>query len=445
MNTRNKKIYSSMMAAVMMAGCISGTGFAAEVSDSAKDQVVDVEVNIVNLVMDSAQNEIEENLEKFDDLIVTDYEPYVTIYSAEDEESEVEGLLYPGSYGEILEEGEEWTQIVSGEVTGYIQNEYVSFDEEAMALAEEVSDDVVRIEADSLNIRENPGCDSEIISYGTMDEIFLLAPEGSVYDTESDAICWTTEDAEDTNEVLTSDELFVTVEDEEGESWYRIYLGNTDYGYVSAQYVTVEEFLSEAVPVETEEEESDGTTQEEIDEETEDTSTEETQEETEIKTQEETEIETQEETEAETQEETEAETEAETEETEAESTSSSSSSVSASSDDAYLLACLVYAEAGNQSYEGQLAVANVVLNRVKSSSFPNTISDVIYQSGQFGPATNGSLSSALSSGPSSSCIQAANAAIAGSNNIGSQLYFGTYTPSGASSVVTIGAHSFYNY
>ena len=47
--------------------------------------------------------------------------------------------------------------------------------------------------------------------------------------------------------------------------------------------------------------------------------------------------------------------------------------------DVKLLACLIYAEAGNQPYKGKLAVANVVLNRVDSKLFPNTIKEVIYQ------------------------------------------------------------------
>ena len=54
-----------------------------------------------------------------------------------------------------------------------------------------------------------------------------------------------------------------------------------------------------------------------------------------------------------------------------------------------LLAALIYCEAGNQPYEGQVAVGAVVMNRVRSGSYPNTISEVIYQSGQFGPAMTG--------------------------------------------------------
>ena len=90
-------------------------------------------------------------------------------------------------------------------------------------------------------------------------------------------------------------------------------------------------------------------------------------------------------------------------------------------------------------------MANVVLNRVKSSYFPNTISEVIYESGQFGPAVDGSLQRALANGPSSSCVQAANDALAGTNNIGDYLFFNNYAPSNASSVYTIGLHVFYTY
>ena len=96
------------------------------------------------------------------------------------------------------------------------------------------------------------------------------------------------------------------------------------------------------------------------------------------------------------------------------------------------MACLVYAEAGNQSYEGKLAVANVVLNRVKSKKYPNTIKDVIYQPGQFTVAKSGSLAKQLEKYESYSTesqlltIKAAKAALSGANNIGNRLYFHAY-------------------
>ena len=90
-----------------------------------------------------------------------------------------------------------------------------------------------------------------------------------------------------------------------------------------------------------------------------------------------------------------------------------------------LLAALIYCEAGNQPYEGQVAVGAVVMNRVRSGSYPNTITEVIYQSGQFGPAMTGWLDSVLASGSyTDTARQAAADAIAGSNPVGDCLYFG---------------------
>ena len=90
-----------------------------------------------------------------------------------------------------------------------------------------------------------------------------------------------------------------------------------------------------------------------------------------------------------------------------------------------LLAALIYCEARNQPYEGQVAVAAVVMNRVRHSSWPNTITEVIYQSGQFGPAMTGLLDSVLASGEySDTARQAAADALAGSNPIGDCMYFG---------------------
>ena len=112
---------------------------------------------------------------------------------------------------------------------------------------------------------------------------------------------------------------------------------------------------------------------------------------------------------------------------------------STSSDDVSLLAAIIYCEAGNQSYEGMVAVGAVVMNRVYSSSFPNSISEVIYQSGQFTPASSGVLASALANGVPSTCYDAAVAAMNGENPVGSALYFNT----GSGKGIKIGAHQFY--
>lgn len=102
------------------------------------------------------------------------------------------------------------------------------------------------------------------------------------------------------------------------------------------------------------------------------------------------------------------------------------SSESVSVSDQELLAALIFCEAGNQPYEGQVAVGAVVMNRVKSGLYPNTISEVIYQSGQFTPAMTGWLDSVLANGGyTDSAMQAAADAIAGSNPVEGCLYFNT--------------------
>ena len=93
--------------------------------------------------------------------------------------------------------------------------------------------------------------------------------------------------------------------------------------------------------------------------------------------------------------------------------------------DQELLAAIIFCEAGNQPYDGQVAVGAVIMNRVRSGVYPNSVSEVIYQSGQFGPAMTGWLDSVLSSGGyTDTAMQAAADAIAGANPVGDCLYFG---------------------
>ena len=104
-----------------------------------------------------------------------------------------------------------------------------------------------------------------------------------------------------------------------------------------------------------------------------------------------------------------------------------------------LMASIIYCEAGNQPYEGQVAVGAVIMNRVKSGSYPDSIEAVIYQSGQFGPAATGWLNRVRSSkGYSQTALQAAVDALNGSNPIGNCLYFDQ-----GGSGMKIGAHYFH--
>lgn len=110
-------------------------------------------------------------------------------------------------------------------------------------------------------------------------------------------------------------------------------------------------------------------------------------------------------------------------------------------DTTLLLAALVQCEAGSEIYEGKLAVAAVVMNRVRSSAYPNSIHGVIYASGQFTPALNGKVNNVYTSGKiNSDCIRAAEEAIAGTSNVGSATHF--RRNNGRDGIV-IGNHVFY--
>lgn len=120
--------------------------------------------------------------------------------------------------------------------------------------------------------------------------------------------------------------------------------------------------------------------------------------------------------------------------------------INASSEDIYLLASCVMMEAGGYSYDGQLAVANVIVNRVKSGRWGKSISDVIYAKGQFPGATSGLLDKYLTKGPSKSALKAANAALTGTNNIGDYLFFNSTKAadySSYSSYTVVGGNCFY--
>lgn len=124
--------------------------------------------------------------------------------------------------------------------------------------------------------------------------------------------------------------------------------------------------------------------------------------------------------------------------------SSSSSGSTSSSSDLNLLSHLVYAEARGEPYEGQVAVAAVVLNRVKSSSFPNTVAGVIYQKGAFSVVSDGQINLT----PNSTAKKAAQDAINGWDPCYGAIYY--FNPNTATSswiwsrpyIITIGSHRF---
>lgn len=118
------------------------------------------------------------------------------------------------------------------------------------------------------------------------------------------------------------------------------------------------------------------------------------------------------------------------------------SEISFAEGDRYLLANLIYCEAGNQPYEGQVAVGAVVMNRVMSSVFPDTVVGVIYQNKQFSPVASGRLALALAENHATdACYRAADAAMAGQTTVGNCLFF--RTPIEGLTGTQIGGHIFY--
>lgn len=118
------------------------------------------------------------------------------------------------------------------------------------------------------------------------------------------------------------------------------------------------------------------------------------------------------------------------------------SEVTFSDGDRKLLANIIYCEAGGEPYEGKLAVGAVVINRVLSNKFPDTVVGVVYQKGQFSPAASGRLELALASDKATAaCYQAADEAMRGVTNVGCCVYFRTPVP--GLNGINIGGHVFY--
>ena len=265
---------------------------------------------------------------------------YVNIRKEPSQDSEKVGVLYKDCGGDILEQQGDWTKIKSGDVTGWVSDEYLYFGEEAQKEAKEVGILTAYTQTETLRVRKEPNLDSGVLGLLAMGEA-------------------------------------VEAVEEQGD-WVSIsYEGVT--GYVASKYVKVEFDLDTAESVEA------------------------------IKAREEAEKEA-----------ARAQAAAEREATRKQQ----KEAVLTSASELNILAALVQCEAGGESYEGQLAVASVVMNRVRSGAYPNTVTDVIYASGQFSPANSTKMSNlALTGNIKASCLQAAQEAINGNCNVGYALQF----------------------
>ena len=271
--------------------------------------------------------------EVYSDLFMANVNNSVNVRTEPDETSEKAGLLYKDCGGRILERGDLWTRIQSGDLVGWVSNDYILFDEDAESLAEEVGFKIISVKTDALRIRKEPSTDAGV--WGL---------------------------------VASGDEIEVL--DDSDSAWVKVdYEGET--GYVSAEYVDITFSIDY------------GETMAAI-------------------------------------------AKREAEEAEAKRKAllhAQQAKVDADGDDLRLLAALIQCEAGTVNRDGQLAVGAVVMNRVRSRAYPNTIYGVIYASGQFTPALNGKVASVYNGKVHDSCYQAAQAAINGATNVGTATHF----------------------
>lgn len=290
-------------------------------------------------------------------LVMAKVNQYVNIRKEPNQDSEKVGVLYKDCGGDILQRQDSWTKIQSGDVTGWVSDDYLYFGEEAQKEAKEVGILTAYSETETLRVRKEASLDSGVLG--------LLAMGEAVEAIEEDG------------------------------DWVSInYEGET--GYVAAEYVKVEFDLDTAESVEA--------------------------------------IQAREAAEKEADR---AQAAAEREATRKQQ----KEAVLTSASELNILAALVQCEAGGESYEGQLAVASVVMNRVRCGAYPNTITDVIYASGQFSPANSTKMSNlALSGNIKASCLQAAQEAINGNCNIGDALHF---RRAGNKDGIIIGNHVFW--
>jgi spore germination cell wall hydrolase CwlJ-like protein len=312
----------------------------------------------------AAEEETEEpvsaELAEWQNYLMADVNESLNVRAEASEDAELVGKLRKGDLATVLEKGSEWTKITSGNVNGYVKNDYCVFGSDAYAYAVANCDTVATALTGGLRIRSEQSTEAEVVkALGEGDTI--------VVDTS----------------VVTE------------PGWVAVLYNSKTY-YVSAEYVEVELHTGTGITME---EEAAARAAEEA-----------------------------------------AKAKAAASQV-ASAGTVQGSSLAASADETTLLAAIIQCEAGNQSYECQLAVGAVVVNRVKSGSYPGTIYDVIYQKSQFGPASSGVLESRLSNGVSQTAYSAAAAALAGEDNTAGAMHFKN-TSSGHAGTA-IGALVFY--
>ena len=329
------------------------------------------------------------------------------IRAAASEDSTIVGYLTTAASADVVERGETWSLVISGGVEGYVKNEYLAFGEEAKNLASVYGSQGVKTYWDGVSLFAAPDGSSEVLATAAAGKEYeVISNDGSWVAVQMD------DAAEDVMETTILDRAVSTGDAYGDVSGYSNSTGYDDgSSYTDSSYDTSYDDGSSYTDSSYDTSYDDGSSYT-------DSSYDDGSSYTDSSSDNNTSY----------------------EDNSGSSSTTDTSASTASSSDRELLAGLIYCEAGNQSREGKVAVGAVVMNRVASSSFASTIKDVIYESGQFSPAGSGWLDSVIANGAiPSSCYEAADAALAGENPIGSAMYFNT----GSGRGVKIGAHQFY--
>lgn len=346
-------------------GYNSYAGVAATLFDYEKgltaENAVTVEKENVEMVaaaqdaQQEAQQQLTQEQQEWQTKLMPKVEESLNVRAQADEQSDIVGKLYKGSVADIVENDGTWAHIKSGNVDGYVNVSYCVTGTDALSYAYDTCGEIATVNTDGLRVREAANTESKALE---------VADQGKTYQVDRAA--------------------------QAQDGWIAV-VSNSQTGYIAADYAT--RSLNTRVGITIEEEQAQ--------------------------------IAAQKEAERKAAEEKAAEDAAKAaQKNTSENTSSKKAettqgeAVSAGADDLTLLAAIIECEAGGESYECQLAVGAAVINRVKSSSYPNSISGVIYQKGQFGPASSGKLARKLSGRISSSCYSAAQEAMSGVDNTG---------------------------
>lgn len=360
------------------------------------------------------ENQVEMQVNPMESLSASEYDmegkflavgDQVNIRTEASPEGDPTGVLPKGATGKVLGTEGDWTEIESGDVTGYVKSEYLITDEEAAAKAEEMETTLVTVRSNDVSVRAESGKESDVLYLADDGDQFSVAEPEEEDTEETDTKETDTDTNADTEEDGDSDDAVT--------GWTEVDLADGTTAYIATSYLDSEKGFRTAVSLEEIDklasEKSDY--QEKLDSQR---GSSDAEKET---------IDEADSTEEEVggKEQSAPASSAQTSSGDSSSTSAaaspqSSSSVSVSSDELTLLAAIVYAESGNQPYEGQLAVANIVLNRLRSGKYGGSIAEIIYAPSQFTAISSPAFQQALYS-PNATSLAAARDALGGNNNV----------------------------